>query len=397
MPWFQNSQMTSSIPRSPNRSLPLFPADLLAAIVESSDDAIISKTLDGVILSWNAAAERLFGYTSDEAVGQPITLIIPRERHGEEAEILAKLRRGERVDHYETVRMAKDGRLIDISVTSSPVRDRDGVILGASKVARDITTRKQTEALIREANRKLEAADRAKAEFLATLAHELRNPLAPIRNAVFAVRLSGEDLSRRVDWALTLIDRQTQQLTRLVEDLLDLSRIDNNRFELRCEPLDFKDVVQAAVEISAPAIQAAGHELEVTVPDGPIPLTGDSTRLAQVISNLLNNAAKFTPSPDRIKLTAESKADQVIVSVRDHGVGIPAEKVQVIFDMFAQVDSSLTRENDGLGIGLTLVKRLVELHGGNVTAFSQGLGTGSTFTVRLPRTGPRSDSPLRAS
>src|SRR5690349_3052412 len=181
--------MTFSTARNSNPGFPRLaaePQELLAAIIESSDDAIISKDLNGIILSWNEGAERLFGYTSSEAIGRPITLIIPLERHGEETEILAKLRRGERIDHYETVRMAKDGRLMDISVTSSPVRDRDGRIVGASKVARDITLKKQSEALVRETARKLEAADRAKTEFLATLAHEPRNPLAPIRNALFA-------------------------------------------------------------------------------------------------------------------------------------------------------------------------------------------------------------------
>jgi PAS domain S-box-containing protein len=383
--------MTFSSTRNSNPGFPRLaaePQELLAAIIESSDDAIIGKDLNGVILSWNQGAERLFGYTSDEAIGQPITLIIPGERHGEETEILAKLRRGERVDHYETVRMAKDGRLIDISVTSSPVRDRDGRIVGASKVARDITLRKQSETLIRETARKLEAADRAKTEFLATLAHELRNPLAPIRNALFLVRLSGEEITSRVDWALTVIDRQTQQLARLVDDLLDLSRIDNNRLDLRCEDTDFREVVKAAVETSTPTIHAAGHELAIAVAEEPIPFTGDVTRLAQVISNLLNNAAKFTPKPDRIGHTVLADPASVTVIVRDNGVGIPPEKVGEIFDMFKQVDSSLARENDGLGIGLTLVKRLVELHGGTVTAASEGPGTGSSFTVRLPRGGP---------
>src|SRR5262249_38535995 len=160
---------------------------------------------------------------------------------------------------------------------------------------------------------------------------------------------------------LTVIDRQTQQLARLVDDLLDLSRIDNNRFELRSEQTDFREVVKAAVETSTPAIHAAGHELAITVAEEPIAYTGDVTRIAQVISNLLNNAAKFTPKPDRISLTVESDPDHVTVVVRDNGVGIPPEKVGEIFEMFRQVDTSLTRHNDGLGIGLTLVKRLVEL------------------------------------
>ena len=232
----------------------------LAAIVESSEDAIVSKTLDGIIRSWNAGAERLFGYTPEEAVGQSITLIIPPERHDEEHEILARIRRGERVEHFETVRVAKDGRRIDISLTVSPVRDGEGRIIGASKVARDITDRKRAEEALRE-------ADRRKDEFIALLAHELRNPLAPLRNGLQVMRLAAGD-ANAVAQARDMMDRQLGHMVRLIDDLLDISRISQNKMELRRSRVLLADVVSSAVETARPLIEAAGHELTVSLPAG---------------------------------------------------------------------------------------------------------------------------------
>ncbi len=201
----------------------------LAAIVESSEDAIVSKTLDGVIRSWNAGAERLFGYTAEEAVGRPITLIIPPERLDEEREILARLRRGERIEHFETVRVAKDGRRLDISLTVSPIRDAEGRVIGASKIARDITERKRAEAALREAVEALKEADRRKDEFLALLAHELRNPLAPLRNGLQVMRLAAGDADA-VARSRDMMDRQLAHMVRLIDDLLDVSRISRTRW-----------------------------------------------------------------------------------------------------------------------------------------------------------------------
>ena len=197
----------------------------LAAIVESSDDAVVSKTLDGIILSWNAGAERVFGYTAEEAVGRSITLIIPPERQDEEREVLERLRRGERIEHFQTVRVSKEGRRIDISLTVSPVRDAEGRVIGASKVARDITDWKRAEEALRE-------ADRCKDEFLAMLAHELRNPLAPLRNGLQVIRLAAGD-AHTVNQAHAIMERQLGHMVRLVDDLLDVSRISRNKMELR--------------------------------------------------------------------------------------------------------------------------------------------------------------------
>ena len=477
---------------------------LLAAIVSASDDAIISKTLDGVILSWNAGAERLFGYTSSEAVGQSIDLIIPPELRDEELQILEQLRRGERIDHFETVRVAKDGRRIHISLSISPLRDEAGRLVGASKVARDITHRMQAEEALRrgeerfrelannidqfawtcdelgiatwynkrwyeytgttfadmqgdgwkkvhhpehiqrvaaglaaavasgqpwedtfplrgkngayrwflsravpihdpsgvvirwfgtntdvteqvELEKALKRADRRKDEFLATLSHELRNPLGPISNALELLKISdGDEGTLRKSQAT--IDRQLTHLVRLVDDLLDVSRITRDRVELRRARVELASVIHQAVETVSPLTGSADQVVDVDLPQQPIYLDADPIRLAQVFGNLLNNAAKYTSPGGRIRLSAERTGMQVEVTVEDEGIGIPPEQLESIFEMFAQVDSSLERSWGGLGIGLTLVRRLAEMHGGTVEAYSEGLGHGSRFVVTLPIT-----------
>ena len=354
----------------------------LAAIVESSQDAIVSKTLDGIIRTWNTGAERLFGYTAEEAVGQPITLIIPPDRLHEEKEILARLWRGERVEHYETVRRAKGGRLIDLSLTISPIRDAQGRIIGASKIARNITERKRADEALQEAMEALRKADRRKDEFLALLAHELRNPLAPLRNSLQVMRLATDpDVVAK---SMNIMDRQVSHMVRLIDDLLDISRISLNKMELRRSRVLLTDVINSAVETARPAIQEAGHTLTVSLPPEPIHLDADLTRLAQVFANLLNNSARYTEGRGRIWLTATREDDQVTVAVRDTGTGIPASALPSIFEMFSQGGRALERDAGGLGIGLALVKGLVEMHGGTVQAESPGEGQGSTFTIRLP-------------
>jgi PAS domain S-box-containing protein len=347
----------------------------LAAIVESSEDAIVSKTLEGIILSWNAGAERLFGYTAAEAVGQSINLIIPLERRHEEREVLERLRRGERIDHFETVRVARDGHRIDISLTVSPVRDAMGRVVGASKVARDVTDWKRAQEALRD-------ADRHKDEFLALLAHELRNPLAALRNGLLVVRLSHD--AHTINQSRAMMERQLGLMVRLVDDLLDVSRIGRNKMELRRARVLLTDVLCSAVETARPLIEAGGHELIISLPPDPVHLDADLTRLAQVFCNLLGNSAKYTERGGRIWLTALRRGPDVVVSVRDTGIGIPAEALPRVFDLFSQVDRSIERSTGGLGIGLALVKGLVEMHDGAVTAESAGPGMGSTFTVRLP-------------
>ena len=476
-------------------------AAFLAALVDSSDDAIVGKTLDGVIRSWNAAAERLFGHTAEEAVGQSILLIIPPERRDEEREILARLRRGERIEHFETVRMAKDGRLLDISLTVSPIFADDGSIVGASKIARDIGARREAERRMMESERRFRAladniaqlawitdptgsiiwynarwfeytgttmeevegwgwrkvhhadhververrfreaigsgtvwedtfplrrrdgawrwflsraqpirdaageltmwfgtntditermqmeealreADRRKDEFLATLAHELRNPLAPIASGIELLRRRpGEaEVTERV---LRTLERQTSHLVRMVDDLLDVSRITRGKVVLRRAEVDLSAVAAGAVEASRPLLDRAGHRFTVELPPEPLRVHGDEVRLGQVVANLLNNAARYTPEGGAVRLAVERQGDEAVITVRDTGVGFDPEAGEKLFDLFAQGQREAAGAS-GLGIGLTLARSLVELHGGSVSAASEGPGRGSTFTVRLP-------------
>jgi len=618
----------------------------LASIVEASEDAIISKKLDGTITSWNAGAERHFGYRAEQAIGRHISLLIPQDRLDEEERIIARLKKGERIDHYDTVRLRSDGTPIDVSLTISPIRDASGEIIGASKFARDITERKanerflleseerlrlaldagrmgtwewrikenevvwspglekihglrpgsfdgtfeaykndihpddrermldamnetvtkghdhhteyrllladgtvrwvegrgklfyddsgsparmigvcidiserkkaeqqlraneerlvrnsevfrrlvehspfgiytvdsqfclhqvsvgaqpafknvrpligrdfaeamriiwpeplatelintfrhtldtgdsylapsltaprgdtdevesyewqihrvtlpdgqlgvvcyyfdstalrQTEDELRRVAANLSEADQRKNEFLAMLAHELRNPLAPIRNALQIVRMTGP---HGLNEATDMMDRQLGQLVRLVDDLLDISRISSGKIELRTGKIELASFINHAVEASRPSCEAGGLELRVTLPREAIYLNGDPTRLAQVIGNLLNNSCKFTDSGGVVDLIVRRENDEVVIVIRDTGIGIDPNEINSIFDMFVQSDTSLKRTGSGLGIGLTLVKNLVEMHGGFVSASSEGFGHGTEFVVRLP-------------
>ncbi|MDB5308349.1 MAG: pleC 4 [Gemmataceae bacterium] len=242
--------------------------------------------------------------------------------------------------------------------------------------------RERTEALAR-ANAALREEDRRKNDFIAMLAHELRNPLAPIRNAIEIMRLTGNDPAA-VEQGRAMLERQVEQMVRLIDDLLDVSRITTGKLRVQLEPVSLGAVVEAAVEISRPAIEKAGLAFQVRLPDRPVLLRGDRVRLAQVFSNLLNNSAKYTPEGGIVSLTAEHVGAQVVVSVRDTGVGIPADVLPNVFDLFTQVDRTLNRSQGGLGIGLALVRRLVELHAGTVSVHSDGAGRGAEFTIRLP-------------
>jgi PAS domain S-box-containing protein len=657
----------------------------LAAIVESSEDAIIGKTLDSRIMTWNAGAQRLFGYTAEEIVGQSITLLIPADRQDEERQILEQVRRGERLEHYDTVRIARDGRLIDVSLTVSPVLDAAGQVVAASSIARDITASKRAEEALRASEQRfrllaktipsmiwtaapdgtityandrwfeycgltpshsgddwpelvvhpddrercreawsrarrdgteyaievrhrrydgayrwfvtravplrddaerveqwfgittdiedrkraeqtshflaevstslseltddegtlsrvariavtdfadwcrvdlqqvdgslrtlalthrdpqreqfaltlaqryaaratdahwpmrvvktgepewiprvndqllqelarddehlrlirelglvsvisvplksrhrtlgaltfataesgriydtsdltaaedlahrtviamenanllkaLQGSDRRKDEFLAMLAHELRNPLAPIRNAVQIFRVKSPPVPE-LRWATEVIDRQAEQMARLVDDLMDVSRITRGNIELRREIVDLRRVVNTALEASRPLIEKWNHAMTVTMPDEPVWLDADPTRLAQVLLNLVNNSAKYTEHGGNIALSVRRRGDEALITVSDDGIGIPQEMLPRIFDMFTQLDRSRERSEGGLGIGLTLVQRLVEMHGGVVEARSEGEGKGSEFVVRIPVAADASHQP----
>lgn len=539
----------------------------LAAVIEYSDDAIITKTLNGIITSWNPGAQRLFGYTAAEAIGKPVTMLIPDNHLNEEPGILDRLRRGERIDHYETIRRRKDGELINVSLTVSPIKDGTGRIIGASKIARDITRQKRAEDLIREqahvlalldttgrtissqldlqnvlqtvtdtattltgakfgaffynvtseqgeayllytlsgapresfeklglprntaifnptftgkgvvrspditrdprygkmaphhgmpvghlpvrsylavpvisrygevlgglffghpepnrftehaeqlvvgvaaqatvamdnarlyeaAQREIASRERAEAalretdqrkdEFLATLAHELRNPLAPIRQAAMISMTAGASDAQK-QWSHEVITRQVRHMSVLLDDLLDISRITRGTLELRTEIVELAEVVDAAIETSRPIIDSKHHSLRLDLPEEPTHFAADPMRLAQVLSNLLTNAAKYTDPHGTIQIRATADDRNVEISVIDSGVGLTQEALSAVFTMFSQVRSTQDRSEGGLGIGLALSKGVVDLHGGTIEGRSAGLGKGSEFIVRLPR------------
>lgn len=480
----------------------------LAAIVSSSDDAIISKDLSGIITSWNQGAQRMFGYAAEEIIGKPILLLIPPECQYEEPEILERIRRGEATEHYETVRQRKDGTFLDISLSVSPVRDAGGRIIGASKIARDITEQKRVLAdlelsesryrrlfeaakdgiLILDAEtlkvidanpfmtellgystdellgkelweigfwadkRASQAAygelkeqgyirydhlpletkgglrvevefvcntyqvgrknvaqcnirdisersrlekkmqeqatalvdlHRRKDEFLAMLSHELRNPLAPIADAVKL--LLRPDNASVQEKARTIIERQVAQLTRLIDDLMEVSRISTGKIRIHLEPIVVNAIVERAMESTQSRMDHHKHEITFSPSPEPVWVQGDAARLEQVIVNLLANAAKYTADGGRISVVVRQESEECVVRVRDTGVGIAAELLPHIFELFSQADRSLDRAQGGLGIGLALVQRLVELQHGRVEAFSS-LGQGSEFVVRIPVT-----------
>jgi PAS domain S-box-containing protein len=349
--------------------------ELLAAIVASSDDAIVSKSLDGHISSWNDGARRLFGYERDEVIGKPILIIVPPALHDEEREILRRLARGERIDHFETVRVRKDGTRVDVSLTISPIRDKDGRVVGASKVARDISERKHIEVQLR-------AADRRKDEFLAMLGHELRNPLAPIRTVTEVLQRTLADNPRSLELC-RILERQVQQMTRLLDDLLDVTRITRGTIRFRRQRVDVSSAIQRAIEASGPLITRRKQRLRVGLPKTPVYVAGDFERLVQLVTNLLNNAAKYTPVGGRIALRVVRRGERFEVRVQDNGAGITSQMLPRVFDLFVQSEAAGGLQ-EGLGIGLTLVRVIAEHHGGSVVARSAGAGHGSQFVVTLP-------------
>jgi PAS domain S-box-containing protein len=569
----QRAAATGAEHPSPAADDPAISRALLAAIVESTDDAVVSKSLDGIVQSWNAGATRIFGYQPEEMIGRHITTLIPPELHDEEERIIERIRAGRRIDHRETVRVAKDGRRVAISITVSPIRNASGNVIGASKIARDITDRRQSEEQLRDSRNRaaaeaaalarlseastrlwrcgtlqagwdeilrtvksltgaekgnvqlvsadgktlsivaqdgfddaflvtfdevsvddrraacgralatartvviqdvmhdpeyeafqdiarhagyravtsvplfgangeklgaitvhfpqphrprdaemrrlqlycrqasdfiqrirleqtlrtsqaaLQEADRRKNEFLALLAHELRNPLAPIRYALAAIgrpELTGEQKAR----SEAIIERQVAHMSRLLDDLLDISRITRGTLELKRSRTEMTEVISTAVEAAQPFMDARRHTLLVSLPPHPVPIDADPVRLAQVFSNLLINAAKYTAEEGRVELSVSNGQADVTVTVRDNGIGISPEMMPKLFNLFSQARTRLERSETGLGVGLALVRGLVNLHGGSVSARSEGLDRGSEFIVRLP-TGDVAEPPAR--
>lgn len=336
-------------------------------------------------------AERIFGYRAEEVIGKSITILIPPERLHEEPVILSKLRRGELIDHYETVRVTKDGRSVNVSLTVSPIKDSTGKVIAASKIARDITEAKRAQAeleslLAREqaARAEAESANRMKDEFLATVSHELRTPLTAIMGWSHMLRkgkLDDVTLARAVE----TIDRNAKAQAQLVEDILDVSRMIMGKLRLNVGPVDVASVINAAIDSVQLAADTKGIKLEVTLDPSARHTVGDASRLQQVVWNLVSNAIKFTPSGGRVAIRLERAENSVQIHVTDTGCGINPDFLPFVFDRFRQADSTPTRMHGGLGLGLAIAKHLVELHGGSVQADSAGEGQGSTFTINLPQ------------
>ena len=348
----------------------------LAAIVASSDDAIVSKDLNGRIMSWNAAAERMFGWTADEAIGKHITLIIPQDRLAEEDFVLSRIRQGGIVDHFETVRQRKDGSPIHISVTISPIHGPDGTVVGASKIARDITEQLR---LRQEA----EEANRLKDEFLATLSHELRTPLNTVIGYTAMLRKGMMDAAQQAK-ALDVIARNAQVLTDLVGELLDTSRVVTGKVRLQMADTSLSALAHESAENIRPSVNAKGLILETRIEPDVI-IFADADRIRQIIWNLLTNAVKFTPAGGRIELAVSADGRDGCILVRDTGIGVRSDALPHIFKRFWQAESAGMREHSGLGLGLALSRHLTELHGGTIEAMSAGEGKGAEFRVTLPR------------
>jgi PAS domain S-box-containing protein len=351
--------------------------------LSSIGDAVITTDTQGTVTFLNPVAEKMTGWMSAEALAVPLdrifNIIDEHTRQRAENPVGRALREGTVVGlANHTVLVGKDGTEVAIEDSAAPIRDANGAISGAVMVFHDVTARRQAEAALRE-------ADRRKDEFLATLAHELRNPLAPIRQAALIAKAPGATEAQK-RWSHGVIERQVQHMSMLLDDLLDISRVTRGSLVLRIQPMDLASMIDAAVETARPTIDAKRHTLSIEIiPNKPGLFVADPLRMAQILSNLLTNAAKYTDPEGHIRLTARSECEEVVIRVADTGIGISAEALPRVFEMFAQVTSASDRSEGGLGIGLALTKGLVELHGGNIEARSDGLGRGSEFTIRLPR------------
>ena len=345
--------------------------ELLAAIVDSTDDAIIGKTLDGTIISWNAGAERLYGYTADEVIGRPISILVPPDRPDELPAIFERLRRGERIDHYKTTRIAKDGKRVSISVTISPVHDADGTIVGASAIARDIT----------EQERAIQEALRLREDFISIAAHELRTPLTTVsaRLQLAERRISRPDYDRdalRRD--LEIVRTGARKLGNLLERLLDISRIRSGRLELDRQPAD---LVALARTVGRELGENAGREVTVRGPSsGTEPASVDVIRIEEVLTNLIDNALKYGAADKPIEVDIDEEPAFVRITVSDRGPGVRLEEHERIFEPFHRASPG----TKGVGLGLHVAREMVRLHEGSLTVEDRVDG-GARFVLVLPK------------
>jgi PAS domain S-box-containing protein len=355
-------------------ALPPWSPEYLAAIVDSSDDAIIGKTLDGTIVSWNPGAERIYGYRAEEVIGRSISILVPADHPDELPVILERLRKGERIDHYETVRLHKDGKRITVSVTISPVRDEAGRIVGASAVARDITAQQEA----------IKEAMRLREEFISIAAHELRTPLATV---LARLQLAERRLSRpAVDLPtvlrdIVLVRQSTERFRALLDRLLDISRISSGRLELEKADTDVAELVRS---VSSAFAETSGHLIRVDSPQPPEATRAslDAVRMDEVITNLLDNALKYGGPSDPIDVDVRADGARVSFAVRDRGPGIAPDQRERIFQPFERGDTKMP----GVGLGLHVSREIVLLHGGTIAVEAPADG-GARFVVTLPKDG----------
>jgi len=350
----------------------------LAAIVDSSDDAIISKTLQGVITSWNFGAEKIFKYTEQEAIGKHITILIPPELQKEEDAIIGKIRRGERLDHFETIRMTKNGERLNISLTVSPIINEKGEVVGASKIARDITEKVEIENQLKEYTKKLKELNSAKDEFIGMASHELKTPLTSINAYLQLLDRTVQNKQAKSFLAKTM--HQVRKLSRLVSDLLDVSKIEVGKLQLNPAPFNVDDLIDEAIE----NVQhiTASHKLIRENRLGDVQVSADRPRIEQVLINFLTNAIKYSPGRDRVLISADYKNSQLTVAVKDFGIGVPPEEAEKIFTRFYRVQE-LNPTLAGLGIGLYISLEIIRRHHGKIWLESEP-GKGSTFYFRIP-------------
>jgi len=351
---------------------------VLAAIVNSSDDAIISKTLKGIITSWNNAATRMFGYPETEAIGRHITLIIPSNRIQEETMIIEKIRKGEKIDHFETVRVAKDGKEINLSLTVSPVKNKKGEIIGASKIARDITAKKELERQSQLYTEKLQELNKYKDEFMAMASHELKTPLTVIKAniQVLQQKITSDPNGIFIDKTLS----QVNKLSDLISSLLDVSKIQSGKLEINLSIFDIATLVK---EVVANLQQTTlTHTIIFNSPGKEILANADRERIEQVLVNLIMNAIKYSPKAKDVTVDCYEKDGKINVSIKDNGIGIPSEDIQNIFTSFYRV-RGLASSFAGSGIGLYISSEIIKRHGGEIWAESK-VDEGSVFYFSIP-------------
>lgn len=338
-----------------------------AAIIDSSDDAIISKSIDGYITSWNKGAQRLYGYTPEEIIGQPVSILMPPEKKNDFPYIMKELREGRKVEHYETQRMTKDGRILHVSITVSPMRDSQGTIIGASKIARDITEKIENE--------------KRRDEFVSTASHELKTPITSQKAfgelLEMIIKKKGyEDLLPYIQ----NINMQTEKLTKLIKDLLELSRVQTGRLKMESKEFDFDRLTHEVV--SDMQMTSRKHTIVQEGKTSKI-VKGDRERIGQVLTNLLSNAIKYSPRADKIILKVFKKSGSVVVGVQDFGIGIPAEYHEKIFERFFRVTGEDEKTYPGMGIGLHVSREIINAHHGKIWVEIKN-GHGATFFLSIP-------------